>query len=514
MVPVFLLLFLMDRSCLLVAVTLVVNTFVLVPPAAIAKSTAEIASITRAVTVEIRLQHNKTNGSGVIVHRQGDLYTLVTNRHVICGKGTCDRISASEIYNLKLADGQQYKVQSKAIKLLGSSPDNNLDLAIIQFRSSRNYKVVKIAEPGSLKIADKVYTAGFPLGQPGFNFYRGEAIAVVNKRLTIDSGGYTVIYSASTLPGMSGGGVFNNNGQLVAIHGRGDRYTNNTEIDDKSRVNSKIGYNRGIPIRWLVKSLAEVGINLGSGSISRIRASRQEIPASADEYFIAGFNKFVDPGDNIKAGKQQAIQDFSAAIRLNSQYAAAYFMRAYIYKELQNFQAALKDYDQSISLNPQFFEAYFNRAILKNDDLNDFSGALSDYNQAISIDPNFSATYNNRAILRSNQFNDLPGALNDYNRAISIDPQDSDLYYNRAILKDRKLNDVSGALEDYNQAIILNPKYAQAYGNRAILKAKKLRDRDGAIQDFRQAAQLFRERGDTESVARAIDALRQLGATE
>jgi tetratricopeptide (TPR) repeat protein len=511
----------MNRSCLLVAVVLTESTFVLVQPAAMAKSAAEIFSITRAITVEIRLEQNKTNGSGVIIHRQGDLYTVVTNRHVICGKGTCDQISPSEVYNLKLTDGsknsptgQQYKVQSRAIKLLGNSPDHNLDLAIIQFRSSRNYQVAKIAPPGSLKIADKVYTAGFPLEQPGFSFNKGEAIAVVNKRLTSDGGGYTVIYNAFTLPGMSGGGVFDRNGQLVAIHGRGDRYAYNTDIGDKSRVNSKIGYNRGIPIRWLVKSLAEVGINLGSGSISQIRASRQEIPASADEYFITGFNKFVDPGDHIKAGKQQAIRDFSAALRLNSQYAAAYFMRAYIYKELQDFQAALKDYNQAIYLNPQFFEAYFNRAGLKNDDLNDFQGALSDYNQAISIDPNFSATYNNRAILRSNQFKDFSGALNDYNRAILIDPQDAEFYYNRAILKDRKLNDVPGALNDYNQAITLNPKYAQAYGNRAILKAKKLRDREGAIQDFRQAARFFRAQGDTESVERAIDALRQLGVTE
>jgi V8-like Glu-specific endopeptidase len=57
-----------------------------------------------------------------------------------------------------------------------------------------------------------------------------EALAVVNKRLTGDNGGYTIIYSAPTLPGMSGGGVFNGNGQLVAIHGYGDRFRGSNAV--------------------------------------------------------------------------------------------------------------------------------------------------------------------------------------------------------------------------------------------------------------------------------------------
>jgi tetratricopeptide (TPR) repeat protein len=504
----------MYRSSLFLNAALMGISLALVQPMAVAKSVSEIAAVARAVTVEIRLQQNGSNGSGVIIHRQDDLYTLVTNRHVICGIGICDQISNNEVYMLRLFDGQQYKVASKAIRLLRDGEGNVLDLAIIQFRSNHNYKVAKISAPGSLKIADKVYTAGYSLGQPGFSFNQGESIAIVNKRLIGDNGGYTVIYNASTLPGMSGGGVFDSQGQLVAIHGRGDKYTDNTELGDKSRVNRKIGYNRGIPIRWLVKSLAELNINLGSNFIAITSDIHPEIPASADEYFIAGFNKFVDSGENVQAGKQKAIQDFSAAIRRNPKYAAAYLMRAYIYKELLEFQKALNDYNQAISLNPRFFEAYYNRAGLKEDDLNDFKGALSDYDQAISIDPKFSEAYNNRAILKSNRLNDFQGALNDYDRAISIETKDAELYYNRAILKDRKLNDLPGALNDYSQAINLNPKYAKAYGNRAILKAKKLRDREGSIQDFRQAARLFREQGDTESVQRSIHALQQLGATE
>jgi tetratricopeptide (TPR) repeat protein len=474
----------MYSSSFFLTAALVGVTISLVQPAAAAKSASEVKAIARAVAVEIRLQKSDTVGSGVIINQQGDLYTLVTNRHVVCGNDRCSELPSKEIYSLGLADGQQYRVKTSSVKLLG----NDLDLAVIQFRSKRNYAVTKVAASGILKIEDDVYTAGFPFAEPGFTFGAGKAIAVVNKRLTGDDGGYTIVYDASTLPGMSGGGVFDGNGQLVAIHGRGDRFRENTDLDDNSRVDSKIGYNRGIPVRWLVQNLAEVGINLGAvRSISGIRAARSQVPATADEYFIAGFNKYVEPGDNVASGKTQAIQELSTAIRLNPKYQYAYFARAIVYEQVQEFQQSLTDYNQAITIDPKNFASYYNRAILKNEKLSDVQGALVDYNQAIAINPKNSTAYYNRAILKNEKLNDVQGALADYNQAIAINPKNSTAYNNRANLKKNKLNDIQGALADYNQAITINPKNSTAYNNRANLKDEKLNDIQGSLADYNQA---------------------------
>jgi S1-C subfamily serine protease len=227
--------------------------FVLAAHAAQSKTAAEVKEIARASTVKISLQKNKSVGSGEIVHRQGDLYTLVTNRHVVCGGWICSNLPAGETYYLTTADGQQHPVKVENVKLFGGK----LDLARIQFRSPRNYRSATVAPSNSLKLEDNVYTAGFPSEQPGFSWGAGQTKAVVNKRLTSDGGGYTVIYNADTLPGMSGGGVFDREGRLVAIHGQGDRFRNNTELKKslRMRVNAKIGINRGIPIRWVVQGL-------------------------------------------------------------------------------------------------------------------------------------------------------------------------------------------------------------------------------------------------------------------
>jgi tetratricopeptide (TPR) repeat protein len=497
-------------------------------PGAMALSPAEVEQRARAVSVEMLTGE----GSGVIIHRQGDLYTVITNRHVVC-QVRPERCTEREIhssYRLKTPDGRIYQVAKSNIKLLKDDAGKFLDLAIVQFRSNRSYPVAQVADPGSLKVDDAVYTAGFPRGQ-GWLFGAGKARAVVNKRLVGDQGGYTVVYNAETLPGMSGGGAFDQNGRLVAVHGYGDRFTENTEVEEvssdtvKNEVNSKIGYNRGIPVRWVVQGLGELGILVSNRQpLNQIRVGNPTVAATADEFFIAGFNKFVDPGKDFQAGRREAVAQFNQAVALNPRYTTAYFLRAIAknllndspgaladfnqaislnpryelayhnrgllkYQKLNDPQGALVDYSQAISLNPQDATAYYNRGLLKYQKLNDPQGALADYSQAISINPKYASAYHNRGILKSKKLNDPRGALADYNQAISINPQDADAYNSRGSLKD-DLNDTPGALADYNQAISLNPQDAAPYINRGNLKYPKLNDPEGALADYNQAISL------------------------
>jgi tetratricopeptide (TPR) repeat protein/S1-C subfamily serine protease len=462
-------------------------------PGALALSPAEIEQRAKAVSVEMLTGE----GSGVIIHRQGALYSVITNRHVVCTvrPERCTDRDIHPSYRLKTSDGRIYKVAKSDIKLLKDDAGKFLDLAIVQFRSSLSYPVAQVADPGSLKVDDDVYTAGFPRGQ-GWLFGAGQAQAVVNKRLVGDKGGYTVVYDAETLPGMSGGGAFDQDGRLVAVHGQGDKYTENTQAEEvasnraKHEVNSKIGFNRGIPVRWVVQSLGELGILVGNRKpLSQIRVGNPTVAATADEFFIAGFNKLVDPGADFQAGRREAVAQFNQAVALNPRYAIAYFLRAYVKDQLNDPQGALADFNQSISLNPKDATAYINRGNLK-DDLNDSQGALADFNQAISLNPEYANAYNNRGNLKNKKLNDSQGALADFNQAISLNPKFAAAYYNRGNLKNEKLNDPKGALADFNQSISLNPKFAIAYYNRGNLKFQKLNDSQGALADYNQAISL------------------------
>jgi tetratricopeptide (TPR) repeat protein len=470
-----------------------VAAFVCFAPGAIALSPSEVEQGAKAVSVEMLTGE----GSGVIIHRQGDLYTVITNRHVVCTiKKLCTDRDVHTSYRLKTSDAQVYQVAKSDIKLLKDSTGKPLDLATVQFKSNHTYPVAHVADPDSLKVDDAVYTAGFPVGR-GWLLGTGQTQAVVNRRLVGDKGGYTIIYDAETLPGMSGGGVFDNNGRLVAIHGSGDRFTENTQSEAvrsgkinivKELVGNKIGFNRGIPIRWVVQGLAELGLLLG-GIQPLEQTGADKAATTADEFFISGFNKFVDPGEEFQVGRREALAQLSQAVFLNPRYTVAYLVRAIVKHQLNDPQEALADLNQAISLNPRYTFAYFLRAWIKHQ-LNDSQEALADYNQTIFLDPNVAEAYSNRGLLKYEKLNDLQGALADLNQAISLDPKLALAYSNRGLLKSAKLNDPQGALADLNQAISLDPKLAVAYSNLGLLKSAKLNDPQGALTDFNQAISL------------------------
>jgi tetratricopeptide (TPR) repeat protein len=509
----------MYRSSLFLTAALIGTTIALVQPVAAAKSASEVEAIAKAVVVEIRLQKDGSVGSGVIIDRQGDLYTLVTNGHVVCGGQPCSELPLDEVYSLGLADGstssrtgQQYQVKASSIKLLG----NNLDLAIIQFRSNRNYDVAKVAASGSLKVENDVYTAGFPLEQPGFAFGEGKAIVVVNKRLAGDGGGYTVIYDAPTLSGMSGGGVFNSNGQLVAIHGKGDRFRENTQIkgarSTQASIGDKTGYNRGILVSWLNQGLIKHRIRLSNFEQIGLGSSIISKDNIADEYMIEGFNKLVEPGSEILAGKREAIQKFTQTILLKPRYIEAYFFRGLAYDQIGQYEKSVGDFSQIILINPHFVEAFNNRGVLRYQKLNDLQGALSDLNTAISFDSQDARKYYNRGLVR-NKLNDLQGALDDIDEAILLDSKLVLAYNNRGNIK-TSLSDFRGALADYNIAISLDPQNALIYLNRGGLKYNKLRDKVGAVSDMRQAAKLARLQDNSKILQAALNNLEIMGFVE
>jgi tetratricopeptide (TPR) repeat protein len=351
-------------------------------------------------SVIVKIEAEEATASGVLIARQGDVYTIATTKHAV------EYLRKRKSITLRSADGQIQQLPIAQAKYI----DGNIDLATIQFRSSRQYQVAQIANQNTSKVDDRIYTAGYEYQGFSFAFGEGKVIAASSKRLEDDRGGYTMMYNAPTLVGMSGGGVFDQNGRLVAIHGQGDRYQQNTEVPDRyidisnAQGFSKIGYNRGIPAQWLLSALGR-------------RASMiQETRPTADEYFFAGFNKFVDPGENVQTGKRLSIQNFSQAIKLNPRYTLAYFLRAYLHIQLQEYDQALANYDQVIALNPKYANAFNNRGILK-DILRQRQDALRDYNQAIALNPKYAKAYYNRGILKYEQLNDPKGAMSDFNQA-------------------------------------------------------------------------------------------------
>jgi serine protease Do len=166
----------------------------------------QVNDIAKPITVMIGGLDGK--GSGVIIAKNGNTYTVLTANHVVKKAGY-------GIYELITHDGQKYQMENKA-QIVGK-----LDLALVRFTSSKNYPIAKIADSRTVKEGATVYYAGFPAettNQPrNYRFIRADITG-----RSQNQEGYELSYNGSALPGMSGGPVLNEEGLLIAIHGKAE----------------------------------------------------------------------------------------------------------------------------------------------------------------------------------------------------------------------------------------------------------------------------------------------------
>jgi hypothetical protein len=301
-----------------------------------ALSSTEVSTIAEAVTVRVDGQNP---GSGVIIKRQANVYTVLTAAHVV---------ETADEYDVVTTDDLRYPLTYAQVKKFPG-----IDLALVEFTSSKSYQVAELGDSTGIKAGEPVYVSGFPIPTAAitesiWNFSEGKVTANAKRPL---ADGYGLVYSNNTLPGMSGGSVLDSQGKLIGIHGRadGERQVKGTET-----VYVKTGFNLGIPIHTFLVAVAAVDPTLGLSGKGIILTSSQ---LTTDDFALQGTDKFH------KGDYQGAIADLDQAIELNPENAFAYNNRGNTYYALQKYPQAIAEYDKAISLKPDYAEAYFNRGL-------------------------------------------------------------------------------------------------------------------------------------------------------
>lgn len=207
-------------------------------------------------------------GSGVIIGRERSLnggsntYYVLTALHVVAKKGG--------FHALAMPDGAVYYVEANPLSNqviplgefvgdLGESIEG-LDLAILKFVSDRDYAVAPIATtlptPG-----EPIFINGWPnpvnlrIIQRDRRFNSGNLRQIVSPPQA--DGGYSFLYTNETESGMSGAPIFNANGELIGIHGRGrgiENYCSSPEMN--------LNHSCGMPILPALPKIAAQKIPL------------------------------------------------------------------------------------------------------------------------------------------------------------------------------------------------------------------------------------------------------------
>lgn len=191
---------------------------------------------------------------------------------------------------------------------------------------------------------------------------------------------------------------------------------------------------------------------------------------------------------------------------LDEHDAAAFCQRAASRYDLGNRQGALEDYTAALAINSQDDVAWNNRGLVRYD-LDDKMGAIADFDAAIQHNPHNAIAYTNRGYVKS-ELGDKAAAIADYTAALRLNPDAAIAYFYRGLAQTRTQNKL-GAIQDYTQVIRLQPQNASAYFYRGLAYAKLGQSME-AVRDLRQAAQLFADQGDAGNYQQSLSALKKL----
>lgn len=345
-------------------------------------------------------------------------------------------------WQFKPPDGRAHPLEAGSIRRLG-----NVDLAVLTFSSSTSYETARIGDRSSVQMGGAIYVSGFPLPSSAvpsrlLRFLDGQVIA--NALVAIPNG-YQLLYSNPTLPGMSGGPVFNSHGELVGIHGQGET---DAQMSEQRGVAVKTGTNQGVPIAYYTQAMGVVG---GSSPVAVATTTAR----TADDYLALARQTFA-----LKGKEQEIIRLTTLALGQQQSFQGD-FLLSYAKRNLGDYRGAIADLDQAISIDPRIDYAYDIRGEAKAR-LGDYQGAIADFNQAISIAPRFySIAYYDRGLSKASQ-GYFQEAITDFNQVISIDPRNLDALRIRGLTKSR-LGDRVGSYKDFAESLRLGDEKAQGY---------------------------------------------------
>ncbi|UKO98747.1 tetratricopeptide repeat protein [Nostoc sp. UHCC 0870] len=504
----------------------------------------ELEQKAKQFTVKIQ---NKSggNGSGVIIAKDGNTYTVLTSAHVFSAPDDANKICNNCNYEIVAVDGKTYQVDNNTIKV-----EIGVDLAVVKFTASQeNYQVATLANYNP-NDNDYIFTAGYPqLGNSspwrltmGTIFEKEQGLVTIRQSdfksenvsglQTASSltGGYELVYTSITFEGMSGGPVLDSLGRVIGIHGRAEgeqAFDEKTGDSGSSRGQVQLGYSLGIPTSTFLGLATRLGVQaqkvettiatrLNNQQIKSIQSAILSTDIStgnttASQWIergnqlwrlrrypeaVAAFDKAIEQKPSFvylayygkglaldwDGKSQEAIAALKSATELKPDFKAAWESLSVINRTLNQFEQALVAIEKAIQLKPDNPNLYNEKYLLLKD-LKRYKAAEVAIEKAIQLNPR-AAFFLNRGILYY-ELKKWDLAIADYDKAIAINPELALAYINRGILY-QELKKWDLAIANYDKAIAINPELADAYYNRGILY-KELKKWDLAIADYDKA---------------------------
>jgi hypothetical protein len=204
------------------------------------------------VRIDPQGDHDVGGGSGVIIRRQGQEYTILTAYHVVKTK---------KEYEVLIFDSNQKIVGRHLVHKSDIRQVLHYDLAEIVIRASKDYPVAMLGNSSNLNPGEEVTIYGYPL--PSSRIVRrlsaptpisGRIVArLPTSAILPRNEGALLKINALTEGGMSGGAVIDKNGELIGILVEADQDASGNKISSLAIPIDLYPYSQAIPKRQQLK---------------------------------------------------------------------------------------------------------------------------------------------------------------------------------------------------------------------------------------------------------------------
>jgi len=206
----------------------------------------------------------KGSGSGVIIGQKGNTYYVLTAKHVV-------GISPGKLeddYVVKIGP-KKYTIDYNRVQKIPK-----LDVALVEFNSNNNYPIASLSK--NLYLEQTVFISGWIdcLNKERYEFNKGKILKFLSSTSELSASdaktydkeldfpeGYRVKYTNRTIRGLSGSPIFDEAGNVVAIHGKpGEDREFQYNFEACPPLNSSFANNWGIPVNEFIDLMQDSGI--------------------------------------------------------------------------------------------------------------------------------------------------------------------------------------------------------------------------------------------------------------
>jgi tetratricopeptide (TPR) repeat protein len=353
---------------------------------------------------------------------------VVTNEHVIHGWDAATVYFPQEVDGEVQHNPQWYLTNGKKYAATVVDRSTARDLALIQLDGlPENAVALKLAEK-SPSSGERVFALGsLPEGSEGLWIMSTGEVRQVYRRSHANRHFARVVETQlPTNRGNSGGAVVNDRLDVVAV-------VEGHQLDAR---------------------LVSIFID-----VNEVREYLTETvplvePASAVDFETRASRRYDE------SRFDQAIADYSAALKLDPKLASAMMNRGWAYLKKEDYETAKADFSAAIQADPELLGAYGGRGTAYRE-LEEYDAAIRDLTEAIRRDATQADMYERRAKCYAAK-EQHEKALKDRNRAVELAPDDFNYLVGRA-QSHRALKQFDLAQSDLQKAISLNPAEAGGY---------------------------------------------------